>query len=85
MIKTINGFLDDDESGEKSLDLLNLADKMERTTGSGFKKYKKNLESEKTRDISFLEVSILTASTSPRWVKISSALLSENSITLRIK
>lgn len=49
MIKTINGFLVDDENGEKSLDLLSLAEKMERSAGSGFRKYKNSLESEKKK------------------------------------
>lgn len=47
MVKTINGFLEDNENGEKSLDLIKLASKMERTTSRGFARYQVSLETEK--------------------------------------
>lgn len=47
MVKTINGFLEDNENGEKSLDLIKLASKMERTTSRGFSRYQSSLATEK--------------------------------------
>lgn len=47
MIKTINGFLEKDLNGEQSQDMIRLASKMSKSTGSGYRKYKENLEAEK--------------------------------------
>lgn len=46
IVNTINGFLVE-ENGEFGLDFIKLSSKMERTTGSGFRKYKDSLKKEK--------------------------------------
>lgn len=45
--KSINGYLQEDEKGEKSIDLVSLGTKMSNSTGSGYKQYEKNLKAEK--------------------------------------
>lgn len=47
MIKNINGFFDSNESGEKSIDLIKLSSKMEKSTGSGYRVFVKDIEAEK--------------------------------------
>lgn len=46
IVNTINKFLEE-KDGELSLDFIKLSSKMERSNGSGFKKYKDELETEK--------------------------------------
>ncbi len=47
MVQSLNGFLEEDEQNIKSLDLIRLSSKMSNSTGSGYRNYVKNLESEK--------------------------------------
>jgi uncharacterized membrane protein len=47
MVTTINGFLDKDSQGRKSLDLLKLTTKMEHSTGYGFKSFSNALQRER--------------------------------------
>ncbi len=47
LIVTLNGFLEDDENGRKSITLSKLNKKMSRSTGSGYKRFKEGLEKER--------------------------------------
>lgn len=47
MVTSINGFLEKDSEGRKSLDMVRLASKMSRSTASGYRKYQDGLKQEK--------------------------------------
>lgn len=47
IVKSVNGFLEDETNGKKSIELLKLSSKMEKSTGSGYRVFVKDIEAEK--------------------------------------